>query len=250
MYPSSGQAVNVASDTYARGEAPFRVAEIRQRTPTIVELALQPLAEAMQYLPGEYLLLEDDKQRVPQRSYSVANAPRPDGSISLLVTRVPGGQASLWIHERLRPGDEVTATGPYGTFVADPASCAPCLYLAGGSGLAPVRALLQASLQSGSERSLTFIFSARTEADVLDDDVFARWQEEHAGFRFIRTLTRGVGAEPHGHIPDVLAEFCPDLSGHEVFIAGAAGLVSSCAIAADALGASPARVHTEPFFTE
>jgi CDP-4-dehydro-6-deoxyglucose reductase, E3 len=72
----------------------------------------------------------------------------------------------------------------------------------------------------------------------------------HASFRFIRTLTGGVGAEPHGHIPDVLAEFCPDLSGHEVFIAGAAGLVSGCAIAVDALGVSPARLHTEPFFTE
>jgi CDP-4-dehydro-6-deoxyglucose reductase, E3 len=250
MYPSSGQAVNVASDTYARVEAPFRAAEIRQRTPTIVELALQPLAEAMQYLPGEYRLLEDDRQRVPQRSYSIANAPRADGSISLLVTRVPGGQASHWIHERLRPGDEVIATGPYGTFVADPASCAPCLYLAGGSGLAPMRALLQASLASGSARSLTLIFSARTEADVLDGDVFARWQAEHAGFRFIRTLTRGVGAEPHGHIPDVLAKFCPDLSGHEVFIAGAPGLVRSSAIAADVLGAPRAHVHTEPFFTE
>jgi CDP-4-dehydro-6-deoxyglucose reductase, E3 len=234
MYPSSGQAVNVASDTYARVEAPFRAAEIRQRTPTIVELALQPLAEAMQYLPGEYLLLEDDKRRIPQRSYSIANAPRADGSISLLVTRVPGGQASHWIHERLRPGDEVIATGPYGTFVADPASCAPCLYLAGGSGLAPMRALLQASLASGSARSLTLIFSARTEADVLDGDVFAR----------------GVGAEPHGHIPDVLAKFCPDLSGHEVFIAGAPGLVRSSAIAADVLGAPRAHVHTEPFFTE
>jgi CDP-4-dehydro-6-deoxyglucose reductase, E3 len=239
-----------ACETYARGEAPYRLAGMRQRTPTIVELALQPLAEPMQYLPGEYLLLEDGEQRVAQRSYSIANAPRPDGSISLLITRVPGGQASDWIHSRLHPGDEVIATGPYGTFVADPASCAPCLYLAGGSGLAPMRALLQASLQSGSERSLTFMFSARTEADVIDGDVFARWQAVHASFRFIRTLTGGVGAEPHGHIPDVLAEFCPDLSGHEVFIAGAAGLVSSCAIAVEALGVSPARLHTEPFFTE
>jgi CDP-4-dehydro-6-deoxyglucose reductase, E3 len=242
--------VNVAPEIYARGEASYRVAEMRQRTPTIVELALQPLAEPMQYLPGEYLLLEDDEQRVAQRSYSIANAPRPDGSISLLVTRVPGGQASDWIHERLRPGDEVIATGPYGTFVADPASCAPCLYLAGGSGLAPMRALLQASLQSGSERSLTFIFSARTEADVLDREVFALWQAEHAGFRFIRTLTRGVGVDPHGRIPDVLAELCPDLSGHELFIAGAPGLVRSSAIAADVLGAPRGHVHTEPFFTE
>jgi CDP-4-dehydro-6-deoxyglucose reductase, E3 len=242
--------VNATSETPAGDELRYLVAARRQRTPTIVELQLQPLGEPMQYLPGEYLLLEDEERRVEQRSYSIANAPRPDGSISLLITRVQAGQASGWIHGRLRPGDEVIATGPYGTFVADPASCAPCLYLAGGSGLAPIRALLQASLAGGPTRWLTLIFSARTEADMLDGDVFARWQAEHASFRFIRTLTGGAGAEPHGHIPDVLAEFCPDLSGHEVFIAGAAGLVSSCAIAVEALGVSPARLHTEPFFTE
>ena len=54
------------------------------------------------------MLLEDRERRVPPRSFSIANAPRPDGLISLLVTRVPDGETSTWVHERLRVGEEVS----------------------------------------------------------------------------------------------------------------------------------------------
>jgi len=99
-------------------------------TPTIVEVWLRPLGEPMGFLPGEYVLLEDSDRRVAPRSYSIANAPRPNGEISLLVTRVAEGATSSWVHDRLRTGDEVILTGPYGTFVADPSRTSPCLYLA------------------------------------------------------------------------------------------------------------------------
>ncbi|MGH2966368.1 MAG: FAD-binding oxidoreductase [Solirubrobacterales bacterium] len=233
-----------------RDQAPYRVTAIERRTPTIIELWLRPLVKSLEYEPGEYVLLEDRDHQVPPRSYSIANAPRPDGLISLLVTRVSGGQTSGWAHDRLRTGDEVTITGPYGTFVADPASTKPCLHLAAGSGLAPIRALVEAALEAAPWRSLILILSARTEADVLDRDRFARWQAVYAHFHFIRTLTRGPGVEPRGRVPHVLPEICPDLAGHEVFVAGAPGFVLACASTAEALGAARERVHTEPFFVE
>jgi CDP-4-dehydro-6-deoxyglucose reductase len=211
---------------------------------------MRPLAGRLPYLPGEFVLLEDADRMVPPRSYSIANPQRSDGLISVLVTRVAGGQTSGWVHDRLRPGDEVTVTGPYGTFVADPAAAAPCLHLAAGSGLAPIRALIESALEASPPRSLTLVFSAGTKADVLDRDRFLSWQGIHPHFRYIRTLTRGPGAEPRGRIPDVLPSLCPHLADHEVFIAGAPGFVRACALAAEALGAVPARMHTEPFFVE
>lgn len=232
-------------------EALYSVSEIRRVTPTIVEAWLKPANVPLGYLPGQYVLLEDHNRQVQQRSYSIANAPRAEGSISLLITRVPGGQASGWVHERLRPGMEVLVTGPYGTFVADPSSDRPCLCLAGGSGLAPIRALLEAMLGGPSpQRPLMLIFSARTEDDVIDRERFTHWQAERPSFRFLRTLTRGPGADPRGRIPDILADICPALAGHELFIAGAPGLVSGCEVAAEALGAAREHIHSEPFFAE
>jgi len=231
-------------------EAPYRVVSVERRTTTILELWLQPLAGVLEYLPGEYVLLEDRAAAVPPRSYSIANAPRPDGLISLLITRVPHGRTTTWIHERLSIDDEVSIDGPYGTFVDHLACTAPCLFLAAGSGLAPMRALLEAALAAGTRRSLTLIFSARTEADVIDGQRFIGWQQRHAHFRFIRTLTRAAGAPPTGRIPTFLPRLGCELGEHDVFIAGAPAFVVACAATAETLGAAPHRVHTEVFFVE
>lgn len=231
-------------------DEPYEVMRVERKTPTILELELQPRGDSLAYLPGEYVLLENDLHVLPPRSYSVANAPRPDGMISLLVTRVAGGATSRWVHDRLRVGDTVRISGPYGTFVDHPGSTGPALYLAAGSGLAPIRALLETELRSGARSSLMLIVSARTEADVIDRARFERWQAEHERFRFIPTLTRDPGASPRGRIPGLLPRLQPDLSDHDVFIAGAPGFVTACAVAADARSARHERVHAEAFFVE
>jgi CDP-4-dehydro-6-deoxyglucose reductase len=231
-------------------EATYRVVETERRTPTIREVWLRPSGTPLRYLPGEYVLLEDHERGIPPRSYSIANAPRPDGLISLLVTRVPDGQTSTWIHDHLRAGDEVNVSGPYGTFVDDPDSTAPCLFLTAGSGLAPIRSLIEAGLSTGVRELLTLVVSARTEADVIDRVRIARWTALYPNFRFMRTLTRADGPGLHGRVPAVLPSAFGDLVNHDVFIAGAPGFVRTCAAAAEALGAPRARVRTEELFVE
>lgn len=231
-------------------EEPYRVLGIERRTPTIVEVLLWPVAGTLEYLPGEYVLLEDRDHNVLPRSYSIANAPRSDGLISILVTRVPGGQTSTWVHDCLRVGHVVSISGPYGSFVDDPTATAPALFLAAGSGLAPIRSLIEAALSASTRPSWTLIFSTRTEADVIDRDHFEAWQAQHPQFCFIRTLTRGVGPPPHGRIPDLLSALYGELSPHDIFIAGAPGFVLACAAAVDALGARGGHVYTEVFFVE
>lgn len=229
-------------------DLPYVVTALERRTSTIVEAWFCPLAESIEYLPGQYVLLEDAEHRLVPRSYSIANSPRPDGLISMLITRVAGGQTTTWIHDRLRVGDQVSLGGPYGTFVADRASSGSLLFLAAGSGLAPIRALLDAELATASRRPVTVFFSARTEADVLDRERFAALTATYSRLRFLRTLTRGSGPAPHGRIPVLLPKLCGDLAGDEVFIAGSSGFVLDCAAAAEAAGT--ARVQTEVFFVE
>jgi CDP-4-dehydro-6-deoxyglucose reductase, E3 len=101
-------------------DAEFTVAAKRPRTPVIAELLLRPAGPPLRYQPGQYVLLGDPDAELVVRSISIANAPRRDGLISLLVTRVPGGQFSGWLHDVLRPGDRVLLSGPYGSFTAPP----------------------------------------------------------------------------------------------------------------------------------
>lgn len=232
-------------------EEPYEVISKERVTPEISELWLRPRGrEPVEYVPGQYVLLEDRERRIAPRSYSIANAPRTDGLISLLVTRVPGGNTSTWIHERLHEGDEVSLSGPYGTFVADSTATGPALFLAAGSGLAPIRALLDAAVAARGSSRLTLIFSARSEAEVIDRERFATWESQHELFHFIRTLTRDTGPPPRGRVPGLLPQLYANLTDHDVFIAGAPGFVLACAAAAEALGAPRERVHTEVFFIE
>ena len=228
----------------------FTVASRQWRTPVITVLLLRPAGPRLRYQPGQYVLVGDPVAELIVRSYSFATAPRRDGLISLLVTRVPGGQLSTWIHDVLRPGDRVLLAGPYGSFTAAPAEASPLLLLAGGSGLAPVRALAEAALRHCSDMPVVLFFSARTHRDLIDDDLFRTWQRRHSGFRYLRTLTRADGPPPTGRIPVILADWFPDLSGWRVYIAGAPGFVTACAAAVRACGARPGRVHTEEFCTE
>lgn len=231
-------------------DAEFTVAARVRRTPVIVELELRPVGAPIAYVPGQYVLLGDDEYAVAERPYSIANAPGPTGRVSVLVTRVDGGETSTWLHDRVEVGDGVLVSGPYGTFVLGDDASRPVLALAGGSGLAPIRALAEQVMLGGSGRSFTVLLSARTEADVMDADLFAGWSRRHRGLRFLRTLTRAEGAPPVGHVPELLPALFPDLSGHEVYVAGGPGFVSACAGVCRTLGAGPGRVHTEEFFAD
>lgn len=234
-----------------RADLAFEVVRLERVTTSIVELQLAPSHDSagLDFRPGQYVLLTDTDYRLAPRSYSVANAPRLDRLLTLLVTRVDGGQMSTWIHDQLEPGDQVLLEGPYGSFTADPADRArPVLYLAAGSGLAPVRSLLEARLEGSLPAGpAALAFSARTENDVIGGERFAELGAAVPGFRFVRTLTRGDGQPPNARLPEQIAGLFGDLAGHDVFIAGAPGFVSACAEAAETAGAERARIRTEPF---
>jgi CDP-4-dehydro-6-deoxyglucose reductase, E3 len=232
-----------------REDVEYTVEAVRQWTPVIAELVLRPAGEAIDYQPGQYVLVGDVGYQRPVRSYSLATAPRSDGVVGLLVTRVPGGELSTWLHG-LHVGDELLFSGPYGSFVDDLDQPGPRLYLAGGSGLAPVRAIIEAGLARPNPASMTLLFSVRTDGDLIDHERICRWEREHPAFHYLRTLTRQPGPPPVGHVPDVLSALVPPLTEHRVFVAGSSGFVAAGAHAARRQGAAAARLFTEEFFVE
>lgn len=259
------------------GEYRYRVRSAHLVTPVIAELWLEPVAEVFPYRAGQYALLCDGDHLVPQRSYSIANAPRADGGVSLLVTLVPGGPTSTWAHG-LVAGDEVLLEGPFGTFV--PRGAGPVLLLGAGSGLAPVQAIAEELLRRPARgatgnagawdradatdapteqsapggrpprRAITLFFSGRTDADIIRRERLEVWAREHSQFEYRYTRTRQPEAHRHTRIPALLPQEFSSLAGFEVFTAGPPGFVAGCEAAAVALGADASDVHTEEFFPD
>lgn len=191
-----------------------RVEAIRRHTHDIVELAIE-LAAPMDYAAGQYALLSVPGQISEPRSYSFATAPEQGGSrhIRFFIREVAGGQMSKWAQRPDIVGTSVQVEGPYGDFYLRD-SQQPLLCIAGGSGLAPVKALLEDALRFKCARPVTFLFGARSQQDLYCSHELRQLEQNWAGsFRFIPVLS----AEPvdsgwqgeRGLVTDLIDRHCP-----------------------------------------
>lgn len=129
---------------------PARIVTVDQLAPEVVRILLRtPPASPLQFLPGQYVDVLADGVR---RSYSLANAPRADNLLELIVKRYPGGQLSDFWFNRARENALVRLEGPFGTFFLRDQSPADIVFLATGTGIAPVKALLE-ELAASPERA-------------------------------------------------------------------------------------------------
>ena len=230
-------------------EVPYRVESMSWPTPVIAEMWLTPLeGDVLMFEPGQYVLLNDHQFRVPPRSYSIANAPRGDGKISVLITKVDGGETSSWAVRR-EPGDEVVISGPFGTFTPTDSGRLQA-FLAAGSGFAPARSLIESARLADRLGGVVVVMSARNEDHLIDAANMVTLEREHPGFRYIRTLTRAESAAPVGRLPAQLAELVPDIAEREIYASGPPGFVRACADAARDAGAQGTHIHTEEFYFE
>ncbi len=160
-------------------------------THDIVELVIKAADEFPRTaVAGQYAELAIDGIDAP-RSYSFAKAPEneSDHEITFFVRRVPGGECTEWLFSDDRAGEPVTVTGPYGSFWLRPGE-SPIVCVAGGSGMAPIKALLESALNNGAERDVLFLFGARTQKDLYCLDVMDRLGRDWKGkFEFVPVLS-------------------------------------------------------------
>lgn len=120
---------------------PARIVSLDQLAPDIVKVVLRtPPASTMLFLPGQYI---DAIVGGTRRSYSLANAPRADAHLELLIKRYPSGELSSYWFDRAAIGDLLRIEGPFGTFFLREDPPGNMLFLATGTGIAPVKALLE-----------------------------------------------------------------------------------------------------------
>lgn len=231
-------------------EYEYRIIDRHWATSSIVELVLEPVSDEIRFQAGQYVLLEDVDRRVPIRSYSIANMPRKDGIITLLVTLVPDGPTSTWLVNKVAINQTVFLSGPFGDFVRDKSGQNSVLAIAGGSGWAPIRALAEDALSDGLHQSFTILFSARTERDVMDRGKIEKWENSSELFKFIRTLTRSTGDPPLGRIQKVLPMLFGRLVDTDVFVAGPPGIVAGCTATVRDLGITGGQLFTEEYYSD
>lgn len=156
-------------------------------------LRLRIEGAAMDFQAGQYINLV-----LPgiegTRAFSIANAPSDASHVELQIRRAPGGAATGYVHERLRLGDRVSFSGPYGRFVVRKSRGGPLLFLAGGTGVSSPRAMILDLLEEGCADPITLIHGVRAQADLYGRAEFESLAAAHRNFRYVPALSH----EPEG----------------------------------------------------
>jgi ferredoxin-NADP reductase len=225
------------------------VTSVTRETASAVTIEVDPPAwpghQAGQHL--EVRLTADDGYQA-EREYSIASA--PGEPLAITVERLEGGEVSPYLTEELRAGDELELRGPIGGyFVWEPGDGGPLMLLAGGSGVVPLRSILQHRLRTGSHVLACLLYSSRTFQDVIYRDELG---QDHDGVQVSYTLTRGRPAEWTGYTGRInqalLAEVAwPAEANPLVYICGPTSFVETAAAELVGLGYQPERVKTERF---
>ena len=159
----------------ARRQLDVVVAEKWALAPEVTGLRLLPLdgGARLNWLPGQYLdvLLPDGKRR----PFSIANGPQADRMIELHVRHVAGGGFTSWVHDELQVGQHMRIEGPLGTFVAREDSERPMIFMAGGTGFAPVKAIIEHFIALGTQRPMHIYWGARSAADLYLRTMAESW---------------------------------------------------------------------------
>jgi CDP-4-dehydro-6-deoxyglucose reductase, E3 len=209
---------------------PCRVEKVEKPAPDVAILSLKlPAQERLQFLAGQYLdiLLKDGTRR----SYSMANAPHEDGYIQIHVRHIPGGQFSDHVFNDMRDRAILRFEGPHGSFFLREDSDKPIIFMAGGTGFAPIKAVIEHALFTHIDREMVLYWGCRSLADLYMAQLPLQWAKEHPNFSFIPVLS---DAKPEdnwqgrtGLVHQAILDDFDKLSGYQVYACGAPIMVES-----------------------
>ena len=194
----------------------------------IVKIKL-PATERLQFLAGQYIefLLKDGKTR----SYSLATPPHDDALLELHIRHLPGGLFSDQVFSTLKARDILRLKGPLGSFFIREDSDLPMIFVAGGTGFAPIKGMLEHAFATHMDREMVLYWGVRARKDLYMAELPLQWQREHPNFSFVPVLSSPAADDAWqgrtGYVHEaILADFA-DLSGYQVYACGAPVMVDS-----------------------
>ena len=226
---------------------------VTQETPDVRTFHFAALRPArFLFEPGQFLTFELPVGGGVHRCYTISSPPTRPETLSISAKRVQGGPASNWLHDALRPGMALRATGPAGDFVLPRGPGPKLLFLSGGIGATPAISMLRTLYDRAEDRDVLYVHGARTPADIPFRDELALIARRLPRLRLAHVVER-TGEEPGwpgliGRIdPGTLALLAPDLLEREIYCCGPAPYMAAIRAMLDDAGFDRARYHEESF---
>lgn len=209
---------------------PCRVQKIERLADDVIVLSLTlPGSERLQFLAGQYIefLLKDGKRR----AFSIANAPSSDDLLQVHVQLIDDGQFTGHVFHHLKEKDILRFQGPYGSFCLRDDSSKPTIFLAGGTGFAPIKSLVETMLHRQIVRPTTIYWGARDKAGLYLDALPAHWSATYPHISYHPVLSESnfndVWTGRTGLVHQAVLDDHPNLSGFQVYACGAPAMIEA-----------------------
>ena len=209
---------------------PARVAKLERAADDVMVITLNlPANEKLQFVAGQYLdILQRDGSR---RSFSMGHSPQDAAGVELHIRLVAGGSFTQHVFTAMKERDILRFEAPLGTFFLREESPKPIVFVASGTGFAPIKSILLDSFAKGISRPIVLYWGGRRPKDLYLNALCEQWAAEHANFKYVPVISDALpednwtGRTGFVHRA-VMADF-PDLSGHQVYACGVPIMVDS-----------------------
>jgi CDP-4-dehydro-6-deoxyglucose reductase len=213
-----------------------------------VDLKL-PQNQRLRYLAGQYIdiLLSGGKRR----SYSLANSPDNDEVLRLHIRQVDGGLFTTQVFTKMKEKDLLRMRGPMGTFFLRPENTEPIVLVAGGTGFAPMQAILEQQLGKKTSPPISLYWGVRSLRDLYRHEQCLQWAQDHSHFHYVPVLSEPDSGDDWqgqtGWVHDAVLRDHADLSGYQVYTAGPPVMIKAVKKAFYAAGLRSDRLYSDSF---
>ena len=215
-------------------KVPCRVNSINKPSTDVAILKLQlPAAERFQFLAGQYLefLLKDGQRR----AYSIANAPDQEGPLELHIRHLPGGLFTDFVFGAITPAlkekDILRFEGPLGSFFLREDSKKPIIFLAAGTGFAPIKSIIEQMQSKKIHRPIELYWGGRRPSDLYLNDLCKTWEKDIPNFKYIPVISDSLPEDAwHGRtgfVHQAVIDDHPNLKDFQVYACGAPVMVNA-----------------------
>ncbi len=210
--------------------------------------------KTMDYIPGQYIQLltpvYDKNSEEVYRAYSIASDPAEKNIIELIIRLVPGGICTTYCFEYLKVGDEMKMNGPYGDFRLSETE-APIIFIAGGSGMAPIKCMLHEMKNTGNKRKTTYFFGANIVKELCLGDLMDQFESELADFTYIPVVAAPEEDESwageRGLVTHAVERNLKDASECEAYLCGSPGMIDATIEVLNKMGVTEDRIFYDKF---
>ncbi|MBI3803325.1 MAG: hypothetical protein HY282_06135 [Nitrospirae bacterium] len=231
------------------------VTDIQILTHDVKEISLRMIdPPQLGFTAGQYVSIEvteirDGHPRQNNRPYSIASPPEEKEVIRLCVNLVKGGPGSTHLHS-LRLGDKLKFLYPLGYFTVNETATTPLLFVATGTGIAPIKSMIVHLLRSGSQRPMTLYWGVRNEVDLYYQEELTALAGKHPHFKFFMTLSqpsdRWQGLK--GRVTHLLPQLIQTVDSLDAYLCGNGEMIKEVRTLLLEKGMPKKSIHYEKFY--